>query len=134
MTAKHAVALEAELRALQEQLTRLSSPTELLQENNRGDRADTSIQSPAQFATAADQLLVKTKALDESILRTFASSPAPDVQPADIPSLLAATRHPIPIESAVEMTSFTVQLSNSGRTAAINWQHSRPDTQPPQRP
>ncbi|MEI9979909.1 MAG: hypothetical protein WDN23_13110 [Edaphobacter sp.] len=132
MATKHAAALEAELRALQEQLMRLSSSAESREDNNRGHRVDAGIHSPAQFAAATDQLLVKTKDLDESVIRTFASSPTTDAQPPDIPSFLATTRHAIPIESAAEMTSFAVQLSSSGRTAAINRQHSRPNAQPPQ--
>jgi hypothetical protein len=131
MVAKHAATLEVELRALHELLARLSpSREQLFSEKDN----DSSIETPAQFASAADQLLAKTKSLDQSVSSVFASSQSPDAPAADIQSLIKATSDAIPLQNAVEITSFAVQLNASGRTAAINRQHSRPDKQTPQQP
>jgi DNA-directed RNA polymerase specialized sigma24 family protein len=131
MVAKHATALEVELRALREQLSRLSpSPEQLPSANATGDLIGT----PAQFERAADQLLTDTKSLDQSVSGVFASSQLPDGHPADIQLLITATSNAIPLQKTVEMTSFAVQLNASGRTAATNRQHSRPETQTPNRP
>jgi DNA-directed RNA polymerase specialized sigma24 family protein len=131
MVAKHAVALEVELRALHEQLARLSpSPEQLPGANDAGS----AIETPAELARAADQILAKTKSLDQSVSSVFASSQSPDAPPANIQSLITATNDAIPLQNAVDITSFAVQLNASGRTAAINRQHSRPETQTPNRP
>jgi DNA-directed RNA polymerase specialized sigma24 family protein len=135
MVAKHAAALEVELRALRGQLSQLSpSPEQFRSVTATADLIGT----PAHFARAADQLLVDTKNLDQSVSGVFASSQSPDAQPADIQSLIVATSNAIPLQKAVEMTSFAVQLNAAsnkpGRTAAMNRQHSRPETQTPDRP
>lgn len=131
MVSKHAAAVEIELRALHEQLGRLLPVPERFPSTSD---ADSVIETPAQFARAADQLLTKTKSLDQSVGSVFASSQSPDAQPANIQSLITATSNTIPLQKAVEMTSFAVQLNASGRTAAINRQHSRPEAQIPNRP
>jgi DNA-directed RNA polymerase specialized sigma24 family protein len=131
MVAKHAAALEVELRALHEQLARLSpSPEQLPGANDAGS----AIETPAELARAADQILAKTKSLDQSVSSVFASSQSSDAPPANIQSLIAATNDAIPLQNAVDITSFAVQLNSSGRTAEINRQHSRPETQTPNRP
>jgi DNA-directed RNA polymerase specialized sigma24 family protein len=131
MVAKHAAALEVELRALHEQLARLSpSPEQLPGVNDVGS----AIETPAELARAADQILAKTKSLDQNVSSVFASSQSPDAPPADFQSLITATNEAIPLQSAVDITSFAVQLNASGKTAAINRQHSRPETQTPNRP
>lgn len=131
MVAKHAAALEVELRALHEQLARLSPIPE--QFPDAGD-ADSLIETPAQFTRAAHQLLTKARMLDQSVSSVFASSQSQDVYPADIQSLITATSNAIPLQKAVEMTRFSVQLNASGRTAGINRQHRQPETQIPNRP
>jgi len=131
MAAKHAAALEVELRALHEQLGRLSPSTP--QTPSVSD-ADAVIDNPAQFARAANQLLLRTQSLNRSVGSVFASSQSPDAAPASIDSLVVATDSAIPLQQAVEITSFAVQLSASGKTAAINRQDSRADKQPPNQP
>jgi hypothetical protein len=131
MVAKHAVALEVELRALHEQLARLSpSPEQLPGANDVGS----AIETPVELARAADQILAKTKSLDQSVSSVFASSQSPDAPLANFQSLITATNDAIPLQNAVEITSFAVQLNASGRTAAINRQHSRSDKQTPTQP
>lgn len=131
MVAKHAAALEVELRALHEQLARLSpSPQPIPDIKNDGS----AIETPAELARAADQILAKTKSLDESVSSVFASSQSLDAPAADIQSLIKATSDAIPLQNAVEITSFAVQLNASGTTAAISRQHRRPDKQTPTQP
>ena len=131
MVTKHAAALEVELRALHKQITRLSHGPQQLP--GTGDPGS-AIEKPEQFARAADQLLTQTKNLDQSVSSVFASSQFQDAQPADIPSLISATSNAIPLQKAVEMASFAVQLNASGRTAATNWQNSRPEMHTSDRP
>jgi hypothetical protein len=131
MVAKHAAALEVELRALHELLARLSpSPEQLPGANDVGS----AIATPAELARAADQILAKTKSLDQSVSSVFASSQSPDAPSANFQSLITATNDAIPLQNAVDITSFAVQLNASGRTAAINRQHSRLDKQTPTQP
>jgi DNA-directed RNA polymerase specialized sigma24 family protein len=131
MVAKHAAALEVELRALREQLSRFSPSPEQFP---AATAADGLIANPAQFAQAVDELLSRTKNLDQQVSAVFASSQSPDAPATDIQSLIKATSDAIPLQNAVEITSFAVQLNASGRTAAINRLHSRPDKQPPAQP
>jgi DNA-directed RNA polymerase specialized sigma24 family protein len=131
MVVKHAAALEVELRALHEQLARLlPSPEPLPGASDAGS----AIGTPAELTRAADQILAKTKSLDQRVGSVFASSQSPDAPPVDFQSLITATNAAIPLQNAVDITSFAVQLNASGRTAAINRQHSRPETQTPNRP
>jgi DNA-directed RNA polymerase specialized sigma24 family protein len=117
MVAKHATALEAELRALREQLARLSpSPEPFPSIKDDGS----AIETPADLARAANQILAKAKNLDQSVSSEFASSQSPDIQATDIQSLIKATSDAIPLQNAMEIRSFAVQLNASGRTAAIN--------------
>lgn len=78
------------------------------------------IETRAELARAADQILAKTKSLDQSVSSVFASSQSPDAPPADFRSLITATNDAIPLQNAVDITSFAVLLNASGRTAAIN--------------
>jgi DNA-directed RNA polymerase specialized sigma24 family protein len=131
MVAKHAATLEVELRALHELLARLSpSPEPFPSISNDGS----AIETPADLARAADQIFAQTKSLDQSVSSVFASSQSPDAPAADIQSLIKATSDAIPLQNAVEITSFAVQLNASGTTAAINRQHRRPDKQTPAQP
>ena len=131
MVAKHAAALEVELRALHDQLARLSPSPEQLP---RGMDDDSVIETPAELAFAADQILAQTKRLDQSVSGVFTSSQSPDAPVADIQSLINATINEIPLQNAVEITSLAVQLNASGRTVGINRLHSRPDKQTPAQP
>lgn len=131
MVAKHATALEVELRALNNQLAILP---QFARQIPNATRTPLVIDTPAQFARAANELFARTKSLDQSVSSIFASSQAPVTQTADIRSLINATRDAIPLQDAVELTSFSVQLNASGRTAAMNRQHGRPETQTPDRP
>jgi hypothetical protein len=131
MVAKHSATLETELRALHEQLSRLTPSSEQLPNvSNAGD----AIEDPTQFARAANQLLLRTKSLNRSVGSAFASSPSSDATPASIDSLIAATRDAIPLREAVDITSFAVELNASARTAMINRQHSQIDKQSPNKP
>jgi DNA-directed RNA polymerase specialized sigma24 family protein len=131
MAAKHAAALEVELRALHEQLGRLSPSTPQLPGVND---ADAVIENPAQFARAANQLLLRTQSLNRNVGSVFASGQSPDAPSTSIDSLVVATDSAIPLQQAAELTSFAVQLSASGKTALINRQDSRADKQPPNQP
>jgi hypothetical protein len=131
MAAKHAAALEVELRDLHDQMARLSPSHQELPSVNDLDAA---IGDPPAFARAANQLLVKTQSLNRNVGSEFASGQSPDAPPTDIDSLVAATSNAIPLQEAVEITSFAVQLNAATRTAQMNRQHSRPEMQPPNRP
>jgi DNA-directed RNA polymerase specialized sigma24 family protein len=131
MVAKHAAALEVELRALHEQLAPFSpAPDQFPNVND----VDAVIENPAQFARATNQLLLSTQSLNRNVGSIFAPSQSVDAQAADIASLVAATGNAIPLQKAVEVTGFAVQLNAAARTAQMNRQHSRDDKQPPNRP
>jgi DNA-directed RNA polymerase specialized sigma24 family protein len=131
MAAKHAAALEVELRDLHDQMARLSPSRQQLPSANEVDAA---IDDPPAFARAANQLLVKTQSLNRNVGSEFASGHPPDTPPTDIHSLVAATSNAIPLQEAAEVTGFAVQLNAAARTAQVNRQHSQPETQPPNRP
>jgi hypothetical protein len=131
MAAKHAAALEVELRDLHDQMARLSPSHQELPSANDLDAA---IGDPPAFVRAVNQLLVKTQSLNRDVGSEFASGQSPDAPPPDIDSLVTATSNAIPMQEAVEITSFAVQLNASARTAQMNRQHSREDKQPPNRP
>jgi|GEM_PF-3560974 len=130
MAAKHAAALEVELRGLHDQMARLSSDWQQLPSMNAADAA---IDAPPAFARATNQLLLRTQSLNRNVGSEFASGHPPDAPPTDIDSLVAATSNAIPLQEAVEITSFAVQLNAAARTAQMSRQHSRPDTEPPNR-
>jgi DNA-directed RNA polymerase specialized sigma24 family protein len=131
MVARHATALEVELRSLDNQLAILPQSSRQIPNATRRDLV---IETPAQFARSANELFARTKILDQSVSGIFASSQAPVTQTADIRSLIDAAREAIPLQDAVEMTSFAVQLNASGKTTAMNRQHSQPEKQTPDRP
>jgi hypothetical protein len=129
MAAKYAAALEVELRDLHGQMARLSPSNQELPSANDVNAV---IDDPPAFARAANQLLVKTQSLNRNVGSEFASGQSPDTPPTA--SLIAATSNAIPLQEAVEVTSFAVQLNAAARTAQVNRQHSRPEMQPPNRP
>jgi len=131
MAAQHAAALESELRALHEHLSVLSSSPD----QRAGFEVPRSeIENPAQFARTVDQLLCTTKVLDQRVSSVFASSQTTDAQLADIQSQITTISDAIPLQKAVEVTSFAVQLNASGKTSAMNPQDSRSKAQPFGRP
>jgi len=131
MTAKHAAALEVELRNLQDQMARLS-PSQSQQPGT--NNMDALISDPPAFARATQQLLLKTKQLNQTVGSEFASGQSSDTPPTNIDSLVTMTSAAIPLEEAANVTSFAVQLNAAARTAEISRQHSRPDTRPPDQP
>jgi hypothetical protein len=131
LVVKHATALEVELRILHDQLAAL---TPLRDQSPDMGQASTAIQDPERFARQSNQLLLRTQILNRTVGSIFASSQSPDTQPLDIDSLVATTSKAIPLQEAVELTSFAVQLNASGRTASISRQQSRHDKQPPNKP
>ncbi len=131
LMAKHATALEVELRALHDQLAPL---TPFHDQSPSTDQTGSAIENAAQFAREANQLLRKAQSLNQTVGSIFASSQQLEEQPPGIDSLVAATNKAIPLQEAVELTSFAVQLNASGRTASISRQQSRPDKQTPNRP
>ena len=131
LVAKHATALEVELRALHDQLASL---TPLRDQSPSAGQTGSAIENPAQFTHEANQLLSKTQSLNQTVGSIFASSQSPEEQPPGLDSLVAATSKAIPLQEAVELTSFAVQLNASGRTASIGRQQSRRDKQTPNRP
>jgi DNA-directed RNA polymerase specialized sigma24 family protein len=130
MVVKHASALEVELRALREQLSRLSASSE--PSSNTG-ATDVSIESPAQFARAVDQLLARVRSLDQRVGRVFASSQTQEEVQADVQLAIAATNRAIPLQQSVEMTSFVTKLKSSARTIT-DQQLGRLEEQTPDRP
>jgi len=131
LVAKHSTALEIELRALHDQLSQFSSIHEQLPEISQAGGA---IENPEQFGREANQLLLNTQGLNRTVGSIFASSQSPDTQPVDLDFVIATTDKTIPLQEAVKMTSFAVQLNASGRTASISRQQSRSDKQTPNRP
>ncbi|MBT9333023.1 RNA polymerase sigma factor [Paracidobacterium acidisoli] len=131
LVAKHTMALEVELRALHDQLAPL---TPLRDQQPSIGQTNPAIENPAQFARQANQLLGKTQDLNRTVGSIFASGQEPEEQPPGLDSLVAATSKAIPLQEAVELTSFAVQLNASGRTASISRQQSRPDKQTPNQP
>jgi DNA-directed RNA polymerase specialized sigma24 family protein len=124
MAAKHAAAVEAELRTLHEQLASL---TPSVQQPRSANDVDASIENAQQFERAASQLLLRTQDLNRNIGRVFASSQSPDAPPIRIESLVAITDSAIPLQQAVEIAGFAAQLSAAGKTTLMNRQDSRTD-------
>jgi DNA-directed RNA polymerase specialized sigma24 family protein len=116
MVAKHAVALNLELRVLHEQLSLLSpSPSE----DSSLDSGFPAIEGSAQFAHAVDDLLASTKDLEQRVSHLFASGPTKDLETSDIKRMIAATNRAIPLRGAMEVTSLAVQLNSPEKTAGI---------------
>ncbi|MEI9979872.1 MAG: hypothetical protein WDN23_12915 [Edaphobacter sp.] len=78
LVAKHATALEVELRALHDQLAPLTPFRDQLPST---DQTGSTIENPAQFARQANQLLGKTQNLNRTVGSIFASSQSPEEQP-----------------------------------------------------
>lgn len=131
MVAKHAGALNVELRILHEQLSLLSP--------SRSDIPDPesvslAIDGSVQFAHAIDELLASTKDLHQRVSRLFTSGQVSDIQPSDIPQMIAATNHAIPLQKAVEVTSLAVQLNSPEKTTDISPQRQQSSAQTAQQP
>jgi DNA-directed RNA polymerase specialized sigma24 family protein len=114
MATRHAAALENELRELHEQLTQIEpSGSQSLPVGVGTIQVDT----PANFARAASDLLRQTQNLNRSIGIAFtAGSPAERTERAD--SLIANAIRSIPMQDTASMAAFSARLANSERAAA----------------
>lgn len=131
MAAKHAAAVEAELRALHEQLGHLSPS---VQQSPGANDADAVPENAQQFKSATNQLLLKIQSLNRNVGSIFASSQSPDAPSVHIESLVIATDSAIPLRQAAEIADFASQLNAAGKTALMNRQDSRADKQHPSEP
>ncbi len=131
LVAKHANALEVELRALHNQISQLSPMHEQLPGISQ---AGAVIENPTQFARESNQLLLRTQGLNRTVGNIFAASQSPNTKPVEIDTLVSTTSEAIPLQEAVEITRLAVQLNASGKTASIGRQHSRSDKHTPSEP
>jgi hypothetical protein len=114
MAARHASDLEEELQELHRQLTQVEPAS--AQSLTAGSGSFQIIDTPANFARAAGELLRQTQILNRSIGRAFTSGSAgKEAQNADF--LVADVLHSIPTQSTAEIARFATRLANSERAA-----------------
>jgi hypothetical protein len=112
MATRHAAALENELRELREQLVQIEPANG---QSLIAGGGSIQIDTPANFARGASELLRQTQNLNRSIGRAFTAGPTgKDAQNADL--ILDAIRS-IPVQDAVTMSAFATQLANSESAA-----------------
>lgn len=112
MITRHAAALENELRQLREQLAQVEPASS---QSSTAVRGSIQIDSPANFARVAGELLRQTQSLNQNIGRAFtAGSAGREAQNADL--ILDAMRS-IPVQDAARMAAFATHLANSESAA-----------------
>ena len=112
MATRHAAALENELRELREQLVQIEPANG---QSLIAGGGSIQIDTPANFARGASELLRQTQNLNRSIGRAFTAGPTgKDAQNADL--ILDAIRS-IPVQDAATMSAFATQLANSESAA-----------------
>jgi DNA-directed RNA polymerase specialized sigma24 family protein len=109
MASTHASALEAELRALQDQLGRVTPSADAVPAllNERF----VSIDDPARLSDAAQRLLHQTQELNHTIGSAFASAAGESVRKDDT-RLLSHAKDSIPLQEASAIVDFTRHLSH----------------------
>ena len=113
MVARHASALQVELRALHAQLTQLVPFGSQLPGPGRDS---TPIDTPANFARSARELLHQTQILNRAIGAAFSSGPAGGGT-QNPSSLIAAAIQSIPLPGAEDLATFGSRLTDSTSTA-----------------
>jgi DNA-directed RNA polymerase specialized sigma24 family protein len=108
MAARHASMLESELLSLDDQITVIIPEGTKLP----GNADPAPIENPADFARAADRVLVQTQALSESVGMAFASNAATKTN-TDPESIIVSVERAIPLGTAREIASFSFRLENS---------------------
>ncbi len=103
LVAKHATALEVELRALHDQLASL---TLLRDQSPSIGQTGSAIENPAQFAREANQLLSKTQSLNQTVGSVFASSQQPEEQPPGLDSLVGCYQQGNPVAGSSGVNKF----------------------------
>lgn len=112
MATRHAAALENELRELREQLAQIEPANG---QSLIAGGGSIQIDTPANFARAAGELLRQTQQMNRSIGRAFTAGPTgKDAQNADL--ILDAIRS-IPVQDAATMSAFATHLANSESAA-----------------
>jgi DNA-directed RNA polymerase specialized sigma24 family protein len=108
MVLEHAQDLEAELHALQGELTEIKISQE--QPTDRGSQV-VQIEDPAQFEELANQLLRQTQDLNSDIGRLFTSNMA-EAQHYTPDSLFTKTLNDIPLQQTNELAGFAARLNS----------------------
>jgi DNA-directed RNA polymerase specialized sigma24 family protein len=124
MVARHALALERELRALRRQLDQL--PEEPSPQRSTIASTNTPIDSPTQFTRAAAQILLDTQAMNRQIGNAFTAHQADGAHTEAHGALESATKA-IPLQAVEQVTTFAAKLNAAARTAQTSRQHSRSD-------
>lgn len=106
MTAEHALTLEHELRALDDQLRKIPSVEST---SPPSESEPLTIDSPADFAQAADLLLRATQRLNRDIGSAFASGVSEEAN-HDPHLLIADAANSIPLHAAAAMADFAARL------------------------
>jgi DNA-directed RNA polymerase specialized sigma24 family protein len=113
MVTRHASALQAELRALHEQLAQLVPGGSQLPAPD-GDTAP--IGTPENFARSARELLYQTQTMNRAVGAAFSSGPGgSEIQ--DSHSLIAVAIQSIPLPGAEELAAFGSRLADAKSTA-----------------
>jgi hypothetical protein len=119
MATRHATALENELRELREQLAQIEPANSQSSTTMRGS---IQIDSPANFAQAAGELLGRTQHMNRNIGKVFTAGFAgKETQNADL--ILDAMRG-IPMQDAARMSAFATHLANSESTATSSMKYA----------
>jgi DNA-directed RNA polymerase specialized sigma24 family protein len=120
MVTRHAAALENELRELHEQLAQIDPANG---QSLIAGSGSVQIDSPANFAQAASELLRQTQNLNRSIGRAFtAGSAGKDAQNPD--SLILSVMRSIPMQDATRVAAFATRLADSDSAAASATKHT----------
>jgi len=123
MVTRHATALENELRELREQLVQIMPANS---QSSTPGRGSIQLDTPANFALAATELLRQTQNLNRSIGRAFtAGSTGGETQNAD--SLVNDTIRSMPTQDAARMVAFAFRLANSESAATSPTKHAGKD-------
>lgn len=114
MAAKHASALESELRALYDQLAELG-----LSSGAHGNAAEyhLSISDPAQFVRTASRLSQKMQDLNRSVGKVFAADPS-QREHLNPESAIAAILNSMPLGQTHQLTEFATRLAGSPARAS----------------
>jgi DNA-directed RNA polymerase specialized sigma24 family protein len=121
MVARHATALESELRDLHDQVVSASpssTPDPI-------ERAESPIDNPAQFKQTVTQTLGRTQELNRLVGARFTSNQSPAAEPISLQSLVIAVDDAVPLRQATTITSFSVNLSESAKAALAGDQTER---------
>jgi hypothetical protein len=130
MVHKHATVLEEQLWELQGQIVRISSSAmETLEPRSQPIQ----IENPTQFNRAASEILHQTQDLNNDVGRLFTSSASAEKQPAQ-DALIEMAMKAVPLRLAEEITRFSVQLQDAGRSEAVDRKDSRNDRTVPTQP